>query len=134
MISRTMEHRSHTQRYMPARQTLAFALALLSGVVTVPALAAAGAPNGYLLTDGKQSGLKGEQFVAPGIDTAKLHPDDKSVYSVKCWQNGTLILEETNKSAANIQPQTITFLPLGGGLPDMYLVDLHGTFCKVVRK
>ena len=128
-----MNHRTHKQRSMHSKQAIAFGFSLLFAVAPLPALAA-GAGNGYLLTDGSQSGLKGEQFVAPGIDTAKLHSDDKGVYSVKCWQNGTLILEETNKSAANIQPRTITFLPMGGGPPDMYLVDLSGTFCKVSRK
>lgn len=85
-----------------------------------------------LLTDGSQTGLNGEQF-SPNINTPKWL-EGKNSYSVKCWQNGIMILEEGNKSTASIPPRTIALLPAGGGAPDMYLVDMGSSLCKIVRK
>ncbi len=89
--------------------------------------------NTKLKTDGSNSGLNGERFVAK-TEAVKVNPDDNGIYSVKCWQNGIVIFEDNNKSMPNIQAKTITMFSLAGTSPDLYIVDMGSGVCRVTKK
>ncbi|MEI6214344.1 MAG: hypothetical protein WCP10_09585 [Desulfuromonadales bacterium] len=86
--------------------------------------------NNYLDTSGSKAAT--EQPKPSQIVTAKpmnLSDNDSALYNVRCWQNGELIIEDTNWTAPQVTSHFISMRKMGNPSPGLYLIDFQHTFC-----
>lgn len=78
---------------------------------------------------------EGRQFAQKPDDPLALSAgDDNFAYQVRCWQQGILILDESNWRNPQIQTRFAAMKSVGGALSGLYLLDLGATFCQFKRQ
>lgn len=78
---------------------------------------------------------EGRQFAQKPEDPLALSAgDDNFSYQVRCWQQGILILDESNWRNPQIQTRFAAMKPAGGASSGLYLLDLGATFCQFKRQ
>lgn len=113
-------------KFANANQKLRFVL--LGGLLTIASFAHAAEIKEFF----SEAPVKGEgnQF-AQKSDELKSKPEDNALYHVRCWQSGTLIIDEANWRDPQLQSRFVAMKPMTGGSPGLYLVDFNHTFCEI---
>jgi hypothetical protein len=74
----------------------------------------------------------GVQFTQKG-DEIQLKPEDNNNYQVRCWQNGVLVVDESNWRSPQLQGRFVAMKPMNSNDPGLYLVDFFNTFCQIKK-
>lgn len=78
---------------------------------------------------------EGRQFAQKPEDPLALSvADDNFAYQVRCWQQGILILDESNWRSPQIQARFAAMKSVGGASSGLYLLDMGATFCQFKRQ
>jgi hypothetical protein len=67
-------------------------------------------------------------------DELEIKPEDKTLYHVRCWQHGMLIIDEPNWRDPQLQTRFVAMKPPSGSSPGLYLVDFNNTFCEIKKR
>ena len=70
--------------------------------------------------------------VTPG-PIIRLSESDTALFNIRCWQNGQLILEESNWSEPQLASHYIALRKVNSPAPGIYLIDFQHTFCELKR-
>jgi hypothetical protein len=83
----------------------------------------------------QSSVVKGEgtQF-AQKSEAVKSQPEDNTPFQVRCWQNGVLIVDESNWRSPQMQSRFVAMKPMIGNEPGLYFVDFYNTFCEFKKR
>jgi len=60
--------------------------------------------------------------------------NNSKLFSIRCWQNGELILEEANWSTPQLADRYLALRKVGNPAPGIYLVDFDETFCELKQQ
>lgn len=77
--------------------------------------------------------VDGVQF-SQKSDSIKPQADDNPPLHVSCWQNGVLIVDESNWQSPQMQSRFVAMKPLGSSETGLYLVDFNNTFCMLKKR
>jgi hypothetical protein len=64
----------------------------------------------------------------------KLPENDSALFTVRCWQNGELILEDSNWSVPQVSSHFVSMRKIGNPAPGLYLLDFQHTFCELKQQ
>lgn len=78
---------------------------------------------------------EGRQFSQKPEDPLALSAgDDSFSYQVRCWQQGILIVDESNWRSPHIQTRFAAMKPVVGNGSGLYLLDMGAAFCQFNRQ
>lgn len=70
----------------------------------------------------------------PTSSAVRTLEDNSKLFSIRCWQNGELILEEANWSTPQLADRYLALRKVGNPAPGIYLVDFDETFCELKQQ
>lgn len=77
---------------------------------------------------------EGAQFAQKSEDGTNMQKSDEStLYHVRCWQQGVLIVDEISWRNPQIQMRYTAMKPLGSQDIGLYLLDFSGAFCQLKK-
>lgn len=91
----------------------------------------------FLDTSGKgtaKTADEARQTVFPSKPPVKLSDNDNITFSVRCWQNGELIIEDSNWTVPQLSVHYIAMRKAGSPVPGLYLIDMQHTLCELKQK
>lgn len=115
----------HCMKFTSVKRTI-FWLGCLTA-----AAALAEAPQEFFSESASAKG-EGVQFTKSS-DEIKRKPEDNILFGVRCWQNGVLIVDETNWRSPQLQSRFVAMKPMEGSEQGLYLVDFFNTFCQIKK-
>lgn len=91
----------------------------------------AAADNTYLDTSGAKPVSESQVVTARPM---RLSDNDAQLFSVRCWQNGELIIDEASWSAPQLSASFLAMRKAGSPSPGIYLVDFQNSFCELKQR